>query len=68
MKREAFFHLTNNMAYLLMVLLSVLMPLSMVVRFQHGLYGDAVPRPAVLHHRHRLGLLLLRGHASASWG
>jgi hypothetical protein len=27
------------MAYLLMVLLSVLMPLSMVVRFQHGLYG-----------------------------
>ncbi|WP_224244076.1 cellulose synthase family protein [Hyalangium gracile] len=38
-KREAFFHLTNNMAYLLMVLLSVLMPLSMVVRFHHGLYG-----------------------------
>lgn len=38
-KREAFFHLTNNMAYLLMVLLSALMPLSMVVRFQHGLYS-----------------------------
>ncbi|MFT3841385.1 MAG: glycosyltransferase family 2 protein [Myxococcaceae bacterium] len=38
-KREAFFHLSNNMAYLLMVLLSLLMPLSMVVRFQHGLYG-----------------------------
>ncbi len=38
-KQEAFFHLTNNMAYLLMVLLSVLMPLSMVVRFEHGLYG-----------------------------
>ncbi len=38
-KTEAFFHLTNNMAYLLMVLLSVLMPLSMVVRFEHGLYG-----------------------------
>jgi len=38
-KREAFFHLTNNMAYLLMVLLSVLMPLSMVVRFNHGLYS-----------------------------
>jgi cellulose synthase/poly-beta-1,6-N-acetylglucosamine synthase-like glycosyltransferase len=37
-KREAFFHLTNNMAYLLMVLLSILMPISMVVRFQHGLY------------------------------
>lgn len=38
-KREAFLHLTNNMAYLLMVLLSVMMPLSMVVRFNHGLYG-----------------------------
>jgi cellulose synthase/poly-beta-1,6-N-acetylglucosamine synthase-like glycosyltransferase len=38
-KREAFFHLTNNMAYLLMVLLSLLMPLSMVVRFNHGLYS-----------------------------
>jgi cellulose synthase/poly-beta-1,6-N-acetylglucosamine synthase-like glycosyltransferase len=38
-KREAFFHLTNNVAYLLMVVLSALMPLSMVVRFQHGLYG-----------------------------
>ncbi len=38
-KREAFFHLTNNLAYLLMVLLSVLMPLSMVVRFNHGLYS-----------------------------
>ncbi len=38
-KREAFFHLTNNMAYMLMVLLSALMPLSMVVRFNHGLYG-----------------------------
>ena len=37
-KREAFFHLTNNGAYLLMVLLSVLMPISMVVRFHHGLY------------------------------
>ncbi len=39
LKQEAFFHLTNNLAYLLMVLLSVLMPLSMVVRFNHGLYS-----------------------------
>jgi cellulose synthase/poly-beta-1,6-N-acetylglucosamine synthase-like glycosyltransferase len=38
-KREAFFHLTNNMAYLLLVLLSLLMPLSMVVRYHHGLYS-----------------------------
>jgi cellulose synthase/poly-beta-1,6-N-acetylglucosamine synthase-like glycosyltransferase len=38
-KREAFFHLTNNMAYLLMLLLSLVMPLSMFVRFKHGLYG-----------------------------
>jgi cellulose synthase/poly-beta-1,6-N-acetylglucosamine synthase-like glycosyltransferase len=38
-KREAFFHLSNNVAYLLMVLLSVLMPISMVVRFERGLYA-----------------------------
>jgi cellulose synthase/poly-beta-1,6-N-acetylglucosamine synthase-like glycosyltransferase len=38
-KREAFFHLTNNVAYLLMVVLSILMPMSMVVRFHQGLYG-----------------------------
>ncbi len=37
-KREAFFHLSNNMAYLLMVVLSVMMPISMVLRFKHGLY------------------------------
>jgi len=37
-KREAFFHLTNNGAYLLMVLLSLLMPISMKVRFNRGLY------------------------------
>jgi cellulose synthase/poly-beta-1,6-N-acetylglucosamine synthase-like glycosyltransferase len=36
-KREAFFHLTNNVAYLLMVVLSVMMPISMMVRFNHGL-------------------------------
>ncbi|MBS2027338.1 MAG: glycosyltransferase family 2 protein [Deltaproteobacteria bacterium] len=38
-KQEAFFHLTANMAYLLMVVLSVLMPISMVIRFRHGWYG-----------------------------
>jgi cellulose synthase/poly-beta-1,6-N-acetylglucosamine synthase-like glycosyltransferase len=38
-KREAFFHLTNNVAYLLMVVLSVMMPLSMFVRFKHGLFS-----------------------------
>jgi len=38
-KQEAFFHLTNNMAYLLMVVLSLLMPISMVIRFRHGWYG-----------------------------
>jgi len=38
-KQEAFFHLTANMAYLLMVVLSVLMPMSMVIRFRHGWYG-----------------------------
>jgi cellulose synthase/poly-beta-1,6-N-acetylglucosamine synthase-like glycosyltransferase len=37
-KREAFFHLSNNMAYLLMVVLSLMMPVSMVLRFKHELY------------------------------
>jgi cellulose synthase/poly-beta-1,6-N-acetylglucosamine synthase-like glycosyltransferase len=38
-KQEAFFHLTANMAYLLMVVLAILMPICMVIRFQHGWYG-----------------------------
>ena len=38
-KIEAFFHLTNNLAYLLMVVLSILMPISVVIRFRHGWYG-----------------------------
>ncbi|MGC4122412.1 MAG: glycosyltransferase family 2 protein [Myxococcales bacterium] len=38
-KQEAFVHLTNNIAYLLMVVLSLLMPISMVIRFRHGWYG-----------------------------
>ncbi|MFT3710396.1 MAG: glycosyltransferase family 2 protein [Archangium sp.] len=37
-KKEAFFHLSNNIAYLLMVVLSVMMPISMVLRFKHELY------------------------------
>jgi hypothetical protein len=38
-KLEAFFHLTNNLAYLLMVVLSLLMPISVEIRFRHGWYG-----------------------------
>jgi cellulose synthase/poly-beta-1,6-N-acetylglucosamine synthase-like glycosyltransferase len=37
-KREAFFHLSNNLAYLLMVGLSVMMPVTMVLRWNHGMY------------------------------
>jgi cellulose synthase/poly-beta-1,6-N-acetylglucosamine synthase-like glycosyltransferase len=37
-KKEAFLHLTNNVAYLLMVVLAAMMPISMVLRFQHSLY------------------------------
>ena len=39
-KREAFFHLSNNIAYPLMVLVAVMMPVSMFVRFQYGLDGS----------------------------
>jgi len=38
-KQEAFFHLTNNIAYLLMVVLSLMMPVSMIIRYRHGWYG-----------------------------
>lgn len=37
-KSEAFFHLTANVCYVLMVVLSALMPLSMIIRFRHGWY------------------------------
>jgi cellulose synthase/poly-beta-1,6-N-acetylglucosamine synthase-like glycosyltransferase len=37
-KREAFFHLTANFAYLLMIPLAVLMPVSVMVRVGHGWY------------------------------
>ncbi len=35
-KKEAFFHLTANFAYLLMIPLALLMPISVVVRVSHG--------------------------------
>jgi cellulose synthase/poly-beta-1,6-N-acetylglucosamine synthase-like glycosyltransferase len=37
-KSEAFFHLTANICYPLMVILSLLMPWSMLIRYQQGLY------------------------------
>jgi len=37
-KSEAFFHLTANICYPLMVVLSLLMPWSMLIRYQQGLY------------------------------
>ena len=38
-KIEAFFHLTNNLAYPLMVVTSILMPISVIVRLRHGWYA-----------------------------
>ena len=35
-KKEAFFHLTANVGYLLMIPLAVLMPIAVVVRVSHG--------------------------------
>ncbi len=37
-KREAFFHLTANFAYLLMIPLTILLPITVVVRVSHGWY------------------------------
>jgi cellulose synthase/poly-beta-1,6-N-acetylglucosamine synthase-like glycosyltransferase len=43
-KCEAFFHLTASMSYLLLTLLTLLFPLTMVIRHEHGdwaaLYGE----------------------------
>jgi cellulose synthase/poly-beta-1,6-N-acetylglucosamine synthase-like glycosyltransferase len=41
-KHEAFHHLTANLAYLLMLLLAVLMPLATIVRVHQGLYETLV--------------------------
>ena len=35
-KREAFFHLTANVAYLLMIPLAILLPITVVLRVSHG--------------------------------
>jgi cellulose synthase/poly-beta-1,6-N-acetylglucosamine synthase-like glycosyltransferase len=37
-KHEAFYHLTANIAYLLMVVLAVLMPMATLIRIQQGWY------------------------------
>jgi cellulose synthase/poly-beta-1,6-N-acetylglucosamine synthase-like glycosyltransferase len=37
-KKEAFFHLTANVAYLLMIPLTILLPITVVVRVSHGWY------------------------------
>src|SRR5512139_227318 len=37
-KKEAFFHLTANFAYLLMIPLTILLPITVVVRVSHGWY------------------------------
>lgn len=37
-KFEAFIHLTNNLAYVLMVILSVMMPFAIQIRVDHGWY------------------------------
>ncbi|HOB72183.1 MAG TPA: glycosyltransferase family 2 protein, partial [bacterium] len=38
-KMEAFFHLAANFAYVMMVFLCLLMPLNIVIRIGHGIYG-----------------------------
>jgi len=37
-KKEAFFHLTANVGYLLMIPLTILLPITVVVRVSHGWY------------------------------
>lgn len=37
-KREAFIHLTNNVAYVLMVIMSIMLPFALQIRIDHGWY------------------------------
>lgn len=37
-KMEAFIHLTNNLAYVLMLILSLMMPFALRIRVDHGMY------------------------------
>lgn len=37
-KMEAFFHLAANFAYVMMVLLCILMPINIILRYRHGLH------------------------------
>ena len=60
-KVEAFFHLTANFNYLLMVVLSILMFPAMVVRYDDGLDRDAAHRRAALRGGDALGVQLLSG-------
>lgn len=41
-KIEAFFHLTGNLSYVLMVLLAILMPVSIVIRLNHNWHHTLV--------------------------
>ena len=58
-KSEAFFHLTANISYPLMVLLSTMLLPAMIVRFYQGLVPDAGDRSAVVPRLHLLHLQFL---------
>jgi len=66
-KAEAFFHLTANISYPLMVLLSTMLLPVMIVRFQQGWFQNAADRLAFIPCFHVLDLQLLsRGTKRAS--
>lgn len=41
-KREAFIHLTNNVAYVLMVIMSIMLPFALQIRIDHGWYETMI--------------------------
>ncbi len=60
-KTEAFFHLTNNLAYPLLLVLSILLLPNLALRVAPRLARGADDRPAALLRHHRLGGVVLPG-------
>ena len=60
-KLEAWYHLTANISYPLMIVLSVLLMPAMIIRSWQGLHSDAADRLSAVYREHDVGLYVLHG-------
>ena len=60
-KLEAWYHLTANISYPLMIVLSVLLLPAMIIRFYQGWFQMLLDRLPVVYRQHLFGLHLLSG-------